>query len=110
MATSRATDVTSEAKTVRPSPFRPIPDGALPGRTTMAAPKKAKKAVKAKPMDDAYPEMAPARTPAPAASRRVLLVDDDAEITESMKAVLESRGYEILVARDGNQEIGRAHV
>ena len=69
----------------------------------MAAPKKAKKAVKAKPMDDAYPETAPARTPAPAASRRVLLVDDDAEIIESMKAVLESRGYEILVARDGNQ-------
>ncbi len=37
------------------------------------------------------------------ASKRILLVDDDQEIIESMKTVLESRGYEILVARDGNQ-------
>ncbi len=36
-------------------------------------------------------------------SKRILLVDDDQEIIESMKTVLESRGYEILVARDGNQ-------
>ncbi|MFM9197434.1 MAG: response regulator transcription factor [Planctomycetia bacterium] len=35
--------------------------------------------------------------------KRVLLVDDDSEIVESMRTVLESRGYEILVARDGNQ-------
>ena len=32
-----------------------------------------------------------------------MLVDDDPEIVESMRTVLESRGYEILVARDGNQ-------
>ena len=35
--------------------------------------------------------------------KRVLLVDDDNEIVESMRTVLESRGYEILIARDGNQ-------
>jgi DNA-binding response OmpR family regulator len=35
--------------------------------------------------------------------KRVLLVDDDNEIVESMRTVLESRGYQILVARDGNQ-------
>ena len=35
--------------------------------------------------------------------KRVLLVDDDNEIVESMRPVLESRGYEILIARDGNQ-------
>jgi DNA-binding response OmpR family regulator len=35
--------------------------------------------------------------------KRILLVDDDSEIIESMRAVLESRGYRILVARDGNQ-------
>jgi CheY-like chemotaxis protein len=35
--------------------------------------------------------------------KRILLVDDDVEIVESMRTVLESRGYEILVARDGNQ-------
>jgi DNA-binding response OmpR family regulator len=34
--------------------------------------------------------------------KTVLLVDDDAEIVESMRAVLEGRGYRILVARDGN--------
>ena len=33
----------------------------------------------------------------------MLLVDDDTEIVESMRTVLESRGYQILVARDGNQ-------
>ncbi|MFZ4733449.1 MAG: response regulator transcription factor [Pirellulales bacterium] len=33
----------------------------------------------------------------------MLLVDDDEEIVESMRTVLESKGYEILVARDGNQ-------
>ncbi len=43
-----------------------------------------------------------------AAAKRVLLVDDDAEIVESMKTVLESRGYEILVARDGNQGLAMA--
>jgi DNA-binding response OmpR family regulator len=37
--------------------------------------------------------------------KRVLLVDDDSEIVESMRTVLESRGYEILIARDGNQGI-----
>jgi DNA-binding response OmpR family regulator len=38
-----------------------------------------------------------------AGGKRVLLVDDDVEIMESMRTVLESKGYEILVARDGNQ-------
>jgi len=32
----------------------------------------------------------------------VLLVDDDHEILESMRMVLESKGFRILVARDGN--------
>jgi len=37
------------------------------------------------------------------AAKRVLLVDDDVEILESMRTLLEARGYEILLARDGNQ-------
>ena len=41
--------------------------------------------------------------PAAKAGKRILLVDDDAEIVESMRTVLESRGYQILIARDGNQ-------
>ena len=37
------------------------------------------------------------------AGKRVLLVDDDAEIVESLRLALESNGYTVLVARDGNQ-------
>ena len=43
-----------------------------------------------------------------AGTRRILLVDDDPEIVESMKTVLESRGHTILVARDGNQGLAMA--
>jgi DNA-binding response OmpR family regulator len=32
----------------------------------------------------------------------ILLVDDDSEIIESMRMVLENKGFRILVARDGN--------
>ena len=34
--------------------------------------------------------------------RTILLVDDDHEIVESMRTILENRGFRILVARDGN--------
>jgi DNA-binding response OmpR family regulator len=36
-------------------------------------------------------------------SKRILLVDDDAEIVESLRLALESNGYTVLIARDGNQ-------
>ena len=42
------------------------------------------------------------------AKKRVLLVDDDHEIIESMRYALEAKGYEILVARDGNQGLAMA--
>ena len=35
--------------------------------------------------------------------KRILLVDDDPEIVESLRYALSSRGYDVLVARDGNQ-------
>lgn len=35
-------------------------------------------------------------------SRTILLVDDDTEIIETMRTVLESRGFRVMVARDGN--------
>src|SRR5881392_3870228 len=35
--------------------------------------------------------------------KRILLVDDDAEIVESLRLALEANGYTVLVARDGNQ-------
>ncbi len=36
------------------------------------------------------------------AKKTVLLVDDDNEIIESMRTVLESKGYRVIIARDGN--------
>lgn len=38
-----------------------------------------------------------------AAGKRILLVDDDAEIIESLRLALEAHGYEVIIARDGNQ-------
>jgi DNA-binding response OmpR family regulator len=35
--------------------------------------------------------------------KRILLVDDDPEIVESMRLALQSKGFNVLVARDGNQ-------
>lgn len=40
--------------------------------------------------------------------KKILLVDDDAEIIESIRYALESKGYEILIARDGNQGLAMA--
>ena len=40
--------------------------------------------------------------------KRILLVDDDREIIESMRVALEASGYTILVARDGNQGLALA--
>jgi DNA-binding response OmpR family regulator len=38
----------------------------------------------------------------PPYTKVILLVDDDSEIVESMRTVLENKGYRIIVARDGN--------
>ncbi len=48
------------------------------------------------------------RSPTKSLGKRILLVDDDIEIIESMKVALEAKGYEILVARDGNQGLALA--
>ena len=40
--------------------------------------------------------------------KRILLVDDDGEIVTAMQYALEAKGYEILVARDGNQGLAMA--
>ena len=66
--------------------------------------KKAKKASRAVVGENsASPATEAGAVPAKAGGKRILLVDDDHEIVESMRTVLESRGYQILVARDGNQ-------
>ena len=40
--------------------------------------------------------------------KRILLVDDDYEIIESLRYTLEAKGYKVLVARDGNQGLALA--
>ncbi len=45
----------------------------------------------------------PQEKPQAAGQKRILLVDDDREIVESMKIALEAAGYGVVVARDGNQ-------
>ncbi len=42
------------------------------------------------------------------AKKKILLVDDDPEIIETLRYALESKGYEILIARDGNQGLALA--
>ncbi len=44
----------------------------------------------------------------PKSGKRILLVDDDREIIESMRFALAAAGYEIFVARDGNQGLALA--
>jgi len=46
--------------------------------------------------------------PKAAAAKRVLLVDDDPEIIDAIRYALESRGYQIFIARDGNQGLAMA--
>jgi DNA-binding response OmpR family regulator len=40
--------------------------------------------------------------------KRILLVDDDYEIIESLRYTLEAKGYKVFVARDGNQGLALA--
>ena len=44
-----------------------------------------------------------AENPPAEVRKKILLVDDDREIVESMRLALEAGGYEVLIARDGNQ-------
>ena len=40
--------------------------------------------------------------------KRILIVDDDAEIVESLRFALEAKKYTVLIARDGNQGLAMA--
>ena len=48
-------------------------------------------------------EEASAATTPSGPRKKILLVDDDREIVESMRIALDASGFETLVARDGNQ-------
>lgn len=40
--------------------------------------------------------------------KRVLVVDDDKEITTSIKFALSNKGYDVLIANDGNEGLAMA--
>ena len=44
----------------------------------------------------------------PPQTKRILLVDDDAEIIDAMRYALEKQGFQIFIARDGNQGLAMA--
>ncbi|MEM6692846.1 MAG: response regulator transcription factor [Planctomycetota bacterium] len=62
--------------------------------------------------DQPKPESDVAETPSSDSSKdqpqKILVVDDDAEIIESVRYALEGAGYAVAVARDGNQALALA--
>jgi DNA-binding response OmpR family regulator len=44
----------------------------------------------------------------PRSGKKILVVDDDLEIIEAVRYALESAGYEVVIARDGNQGLALA--
>jgi DNA-binding response OmpR family regulator len=53
-------------------------------------------------------DVEPAKESDAAKNKKILLVDDDAEIIEALRYALENKGYSVLVARDGNQGLALA--
>jgi DNA-binding response OmpR family regulator len=47
-------------------------------------------------------------TTAKADTKKVLIVDDDYEIVDSLRYALEEHGYQVVIARDGNQGLALA--
>ena len=71
-----------------------------------ARPKSAAKSSSSKTSAKQTGEAAPAPAAAQKgtqATKRILLVDDDQEIVESMRLALQAKGFQVLIARDGNQ-------
>ncbi len=47
-------------------------------------------------------------TPIDEDGKQILIVDDDPEIVDAIRYALQNKGYEVLVARDGNQGLAMA--
>lgn len=54
------------------------------------------------------PDPQPTASGSDSASAKILIVDDDVEIIESVRYALEGEGYEVVIARDGNQGLALA--
>ncbi|TWU56129.1 response regulator transcription factor [Rubripirellula reticaptiva] len=60
-------------------------------------------------VDAAIPAASGAINPAAVPSgKKILVVDDDFEIIESVRYALEGAGYQVVIARDGNQALALA--
>ena len=53
-------------------------------------------------------EKMPSNTDSSAGAKRILIVDDDPDIVESVRFPLEKKGYVVSIARDGNQGLTMA--
>jgi DNA-binding response OmpR family regulator len=63
------------------------------------------------PVDDsaeASKSQAEKTAPSIGQGKKILLVDDDIEIIETVSYALESAGYQVVIARDGNQGLALA--
>lgn len=56
---------------------------------------------------DSWPERTDVEPTVPEQQKRILLVDDDESIRESVRHALQERGYEVIVARDGAEGLMR---
>lgn len=56
---------------------------------------------------DRVPEIVPPGEP-DGDTNKILIVDDDVEIVESVRYALEGEGYQVVIARDGNQGLALA--
>ncbi|TWT67467.1 response regulator [Allorhodopirellula solitaria] len=57
---------------------------------------------------DPQPKSAPQSDQPKPTGPKVLLVDDDMEIVETVSYALEAAGYQVVIARDGNQGLALA--
>jgi len=62
------------------------------------------------PLESGFPRMTDpaAETQSQADAPKILIVDDDNEIVDSIRYALEANGYQVVVARDGNQGLALA--
>lgn len=61
-----------------------------------------------KPKAESAEETAKADDAKTSVKKRVLLVDDDPEIIDALRYALNAKGFETLIARDGNQGLAMA--
>jgi DNA-binding response OmpR family regulator len=53
-------------------------------------------------------DLKPNPSPPATGAKKILIVDDDYEIVDSLRYALEDQGYTVIIARDGNQGLALA--